>query len=36
MSTFALRLLIGVAMLNLVLLFVELALQVFGVMFNIT
>lgn len=36
MSTFASRLLIGVAILNLVLLFAKLALQVFGVMFDIT
>ncbi len=36
MSTLAPRLLLGVAVLNLVFLFAELALQVFGVMFNIT
>lgn len=36
MSTFATRLLLGLSILNLVFLFAEIALQVFGVMFNIT
>jgi hypothetical protein len=35
-STFAPRLLLGLSMLNLLVLFGEIALQVFGVMFNVT
>jgi hypothetical protein len=36
MAMFVPRLLLGIAILNLVLLFGELALQVFGVMFRLT